>query len=90
MPSSWKITSINKAPVKRMPTKAAGKPAITISMALRKTWPYSTRRSVRPLARAVSTNCLFNSSRKLFLVSMVKVAKPPMVNAVKGSAKCHR
>jgi hypothetical protein len=38
-PSSEKITSISSEPVNRMPMKAAGKPAMTISMALRKTWP---------------------------------------------------
>ena len=90
MPSSEKITSISKFPKNRMPTKADGKLAITISIALRKTWPYSTRRSVRPLARAVKTNCLLISSRNEFLVSIVNVAKPPTVSAATGSTMCHR
>jgi len=37
------MTSISKDPVKKMPMNADGKPAITSSMALRNTWPYSTR-----------------------------------------------
>ena len=38
-PSSEKIISVNMAPVNRMPMKAAGNPAMTISMALRNMWP---------------------------------------------------
>ena len=75
--------------MKSTPMKAAGKPATTISIALRKTWPYSTRRSVRPLARAVSTYCLWISSRKEFLVRKVSVVKPPITMAPIGSAMCH-
>ena len=68
--------------------KAAGKPATINSMALRKTWPYSTRASPAPLARAVSTYCLPISSRKAFLVSIVSPAKPPMTSAMVGSTMC--
>ena len=72
-----------------MPMKAAGKPATISSIALRNTWPYSTRRSPAPLARAVTTYCLRISSRKQFLVSIVSPAKPPTTRAVVGSTMCH-
>ncbi|MNN27047.1 hypothetical protein D3C81_1405700 [compost metagenome] len=89
-PSRLKITSISKEPVKKMPMNAEGKPAITSSMALRNTWPYSTRGRLRPLALAVTTYCLLISSRKLFLVSKVMVAKLPMTSAVIGSTRCQK
>lgn len=38
-PSSEKMFSINSEPVKKAEMKAPGKPAMTISMALRNTWP---------------------------------------------------
>ncbi|MNT58312.1 hypothetical protein D3C72_1957390 [compost metagenome] len=89
-PSREKITSTSSEPVKKIPMKAEGKPAITSSMALRNTWPYSTRWLVRPLALAVITYCLLISSRKLFLVSRVMVAKLPITSAVTGSARCQK
>ena len=39
IPSSEKMISISSEPVKKIDTNAAGKPAMTISMALRNTWP---------------------------------------------------
>ena len=77
-------------PPKNTPINTAGKPAITISIALRKTWPYNTLRSDRPLARAVTTYCFLISSRKLFLVSNVSVAKAEMVEASTGSVMCQK
>ena len=68
--------------------KADGNPATISSMALRKTWPYSTRRSPAPLARAVTTYCLRISSRKQFLVRMVSPAKPLATSATVGSTMC--
>ncbi|MGC4002198.1 MAG: hypothetical protein QM811_03240 [Pirellulales bacterium] len=38
-PSSEKTFSISSAPVKKAQMKAPGNPAMTISMALRNTWP---------------------------------------------------
>ena len=52
-----KNCSVNKIPI-----NALGKPAMTMSMALRKTWPYNTFFCVNPLARAVVTYCLLISS----------------------------
>ncbi|MNH38706.1 hypothetical protein D3C72_2130710 [compost metagenome] len=89
-PSREKITSISSEPVKKMPMKADGKPAMTSSMALRNTWPYSTRFGLRPLALAVTTYCLLISSRKLFLVSKVMVAKLPITRAVTGRTRCQK
>ena len=71
-----------------MPMNACGKPATISSMALRNTWPYSTRCSPAPLARAVTVYCLRISSRKQFLVSMVRLAKPPATMAIVGSTMC--
>ena len=76
--------SISNDPVMNMPKKALGKLATMISMALRKTCPYNTRRSVSPLALAVSTYCWLIWSRKEFLVSWVRAANPPMTIAVTG------
>ncbi len=70
--------------------KAAGKPVTSGISALRKICFHSTRRSDRPLARAVSTYCLRTSSRKAFLVSIVTTAKLPTTDAVIGSTRCHR
>lgn len=70
--------------------KAAGNPVTSGIIALRKMCFHSTRRSDKPLLRAVSTYCLRISSRNAFLVSMVTTAKPPTTDAVIGSAICHR
>ena len=64
--------------------------AITINIELRKTWPYNTRFGLKPFALAVSTYCLFISSRKEFFVNIVKPAKPPMTIDVTGSTMCHK
>ncbi|MNY31381.1 hypothetical protein D3C86_1655430 [compost metagenome] len=69
---------------------AAGKPVTSGINALRNTCFQSTRRSARPLARAVSTYCLRISSRNAFLVSMVMTAKLPTTDAVIGSTRCQR
>jgi len=45
---------------------------------------------VSPFERAVTTYCLLISSRKEFLVSMVRLAKPPTTSAVTGSMMCQR
>ena len=84
------LISISSAPEKNAWMKAPGKPAITISMALRKTCPYSTWRSVQPLARAVITYCFLISSRNEFLVSSVMVAKAPSPIAIKGNVRCQK
>ncbi|MNP83390.1 hypothetical protein D3C76_1823200 [compost metagenome] len=70
--------------------KVAGKPAITSSMALRKMCFHRMRSSLTPLARAVTTYCLRISSRKAFLVNMVRAAKPPITVASTGRVMCHR
>jgi hypothetical protein len=82
--------SISSDPVKKALTKAPGNPAMTIIIALRKTWPYSTRFSVRPFMRAVSTYCLRISSRNEFLVRKVEVANEPSTSADTGSTMCQR
>ena len=69
---------------------AAGKPVTKGINALRMTWRYSTRFSLKPLARAVSTYCLRISSRNAFLVNMVMTAKEPSTLAVTGKAMCHK
>ena len=89
-PSSEKIVSISSEPVKKAEMKAPGKPATMISIAFRKTWPYSTLRSVSPLARAVVTYCLRISSRKEFLVSSVVVAKAERDSAINGRVRCQK
>jgi len=48
------------------------------------------RRSVRPLALAVMTYCFLISSKKLFLVKSVNVAKAEIVDAATGNAMCQR
>ena len=58
-PFREKITSISSEPVNKMPIKAAGNQAMTISIALRNTCPYKTLFSVNPFARAVITYCWF-------------------------------
>ena len=45
---------------------------------------------MRPLERAVTTYCLWISSRKEFLVSMVSPAKPPTTRAVTGKVMCQK
>ncbi len=67
---------------------AAGNPATISSIALRNTWPYSTRVSDAPFARAVTTYCLRISSRKQFLVRIVRLANPPATRAMVGSTMC--
>ena len=84
------MTSVSSEPVNKMPMKALGKPAIMISMAFRKMWPYSTRRSLKPFARAVTTYCLVISSRNEFLVRSVRPANPPITSEKMGSAKCQK
>ena len=51
------ITSIKSELENKIPTKAEGKPAITISIAFLKTWPYKTLFSDNPLDLAVITYC---------------------------------
>ena len=84
------MISTSKAEVNRMPMNAAGNPAMISSIALRNTWRYSTRCSLAPFARAVTTYCLRISSMKMFLVRIVSVAKPPTTSAVVGNTMCHR
>ena len=84
------MTSMISDEPKKILMKAAGKPAITISIALRNTWPYRTRASDKPLAFAVVTYCLLISSIKLFLVNSVRVAKLAIVVAITGNVMCHR
>jgi hypothetical protein len=63
---------------------------MTISMALRNTWPYKTCRWFSPLARAVTTYCMLIWSRNEFLVSMVSPAKPPITIDATGSVMCQK
>ncbi len=84
------MVSISSEPVKKAPTNAPGKPAITISIAFRKMCPYSTRFSPQPFARAVITYCLRISSRNEFLVSIVVVVKAPSAIANSGSVRCQK
>ena len=58
--------------------------------ALRNTCFQSTCRSLKPLARAVSTYCLRISSRNEFLVNTVVTAKLPSTMAMMGSVMCQR
>ena len=85
-----KIVSIRSEPAKNAPMNAPGKPAMTISMALRNTCPYSTWCSVSPLARAVITYCFLISSRNEFLVRKVVVAKADSDMAIIGSTRCQK
>ncbi|MNT71787.1 hypothetical protein D3C72_2103130 [compost metagenome] len=89
-PSREKITSISRDPAKNTLIKAWGMPATTNRIALRNTWPYNTRRSLNPLARAVMTYWRVISLRKAFLVSRVMVAKPPITKAPTGSTRCQK
>ncbi|MCY1247069.1 hypothetical protein D9M72_603620 [compost metagenome] len=82
--------SIKSEPVKKAEMKALGNPAMMISIALRKTWPYSTWRSLRPLARAVVTYCFLISSMNEFLVSSVVVAKAESKSVISGSVMCQK
>ncbi|MNP56092.1 hypothetical protein D3C76_1507900 [compost metagenome] len=89
-PSREKITSISKEPAKNTLMNAWGMPDTTNSIALRNTWPYSTRRSLMPLARAVTTYWRVISLRKEFLVRIVSVANPPITSAVTGNTRCQK
>lgn len=90
MPSREKSVSINRLPLRNAPTKAAGKPVRSGIIALRKTCFQSTSRCGAPFARAVSTYCRPISSRKVFFVRMVTIAKLPTTDAVTGKAICHK
>ena len=57
---------------------------------LRKTCFQSTCRSLSPLARAVSTYWRRISSRNVFLVSSVLIAKLLTTAAVTGNVTCQR
>ena len=69
---------------------AAGKPVTSGISALRKMCFHSTRGCDRPLARATSTYCLRISSMKVFLVSIVTIAKLPITRQVSGSVRCQK
>ena len=70
---------------------AAGAASDTTGMmAFRSACLNSTVIGRSPLARAVMTYCFFTSSRKLFLVSSVRVAKAEINCAVTGRVICQR
>ena len=85
-----KITSMKSDPVKKMLMNAAGKPAMTRSIAFLNTCLRRTFLSVSPFARAVMTYCLLISSRNEFFVRNVRVAKPPIVSATMGRTRCQK
>ncbi|MCY1283169.1 hypothetical protein D9M69_392900 [compost metagenome] len=70
--------------------KVPGKPVTRGIRAFLKTCFQSTRRSERPLARAVSTYWRCISSRKVFFVSRVFRAKVLTTDAVTGKVMCQR
>ena len=62
--------------VNKIANNVAGRPAIIISMALRKICRYKTCFEFKPLARAQITYCLLISSIKEFLTKNVSAANP--------------
>ena len=51
---------------------------------------YNNEIGVKPFDCGVKTYCLFISSKKEFLVNIVRLAKPPITIANTGSAKCQK
>ena len=72
-----------------MAMNAPGNPAIIINIAFLKTCPKKTLFSDNPFDRAVITYCFLISSKKLFFVSRVSVAKLAIVAASTGKVICH-